>query len=39
MCCWPGPVVTVAVANKLGCIDWAIMQRAGTFRERPFGIA
>ncbi len=35
----PARVVTVAVANKLACIVWAIMQRGGTFRERPFGIA
>lgn len=35
----PARVVTVAVANKLARIVWAIMQRGGTFRERPFGIA
>jgi transposase len=35
----PARVVTVAVANKLARIAWAIMQRGGTFRERPFGIA
>jgi len=35
----PARVVTVAVANTLARIVWAIMQRGGTFRERPFGIA
>lgn len=35
----PARVVAVAVANKLARIVWAIMQRDGTFRERPFGIA
>lgn len=35
----PARVVTVAVANKLARIAWAIMQRGGTFRERPYGIA
>jgi transposase len=34
----PARVVTVAVANKRARIVWAIMQRGGTFRERPFGI-
>ena len=35
----PARVVTVAVANKLARIVWAIMQRGGSFRERSFGIA
>lgn len=35
----PARVVTVAVANKLARIVWAIMQRGGSFRERAFGIA
>lgn len=35
----PARLVTVAVANKLARIVWAIMQRGSTFRERPFGIA
>ena len=35
----PARVVTIAVANKLARIVWAIMQRGGTFRGRPFGIA
>lgn len=35
----PARVVTVAVANKLARIVWAIMQRCGSFRERSFGIA
>lgn len=35
----PARGVTVAVANKLARIVWAIMQRGGIFRERPFGIA
>jgi transposase len=32
-------VVTIAVANKLARIVWAIMRRGGSFRERPLGIA
>lgn len=32
-------VVTVAVANKLARIVWAIMRRGESFRERSFGIA
>lgn len=35
----PARVVTVAVANKLARIVWAIMSKGGTFRERPYGIA
>ena len=35
----PARVVTVAVANKLARIVWAIMRRGGSFRERPLGIA
>ncbi len=35
----PARVVTVAVANKLARIVWAIMSKGGTFRERPHGIA
>lgn len=35
----PAHVVTVAVANKLARIVWAIMRRGGSFRERSFGIA
>jgi transposase len=35
----PARVVTVAVANKLARIVWAIMRRGGSFRQRPLGIA
>lgn len=35
----PARVVTVAVANKLARIVWAIMSKGGTFRERPYGMA
>ena len=35
----PARVITVAVANKLARIAWEIMQRGGTFRERPRGVA
>lgn len=35
----PARVVTVAVANKLARIVWAIMRRGGSFRQRRLGIA
>lgn len=35
----PARVVTVAVANKLARIVWAIMSKGGTFRERSYEIA
>jgi len=35
----PARVVTVAVANKLAPIVWAIMRRGGFSRQRPLGIA
>lgn len=35
----PARVVTVAVANRLARIVWAIMRRGGSFRERSSGIA
>ena len=35
----PARGVSVAVANKLARIVWAIMQRGGAFRARPLGIA
>ena len=35
----PARVVTVAVANKLARIVWAILSKGGTFRERSYGIA
>ena len=35
----PARVITVAVASKLARIAWEIMQRGGTFRERPRGVA
>jgi transposase len=35
----PARVVTVAVANKLARIIWAIMRRGGSFRQRRLGIA
>jgi transposase len=35
----PARVVTVAVANKLARIVWAIMRRGGSFRKRPLAIA
>jgi len=34
----PSRVVTVAVANRLARIVWAIMQRGGSFRKRSFSI-
>jgi transposase len=34
-----GRVVTVAIANKLARISWAITSKGGTFRERSYGIA
>ena len=35
----PARVVTVAVANKLARIVWAVMRRSGSFRQRSLGIA
>jgi transposase len=35
----PARVVTVAVANKLARIIWAIMRRGGSFRQRRLGVA
>jgi len=35
----PARVVTVAVANKLARIAWAVMRRGGTFRQAASAIA
>jgi transposase len=35
----PARVVTVAVANKLARIAWAVMRRGDTFRQAAFAIA
>ena len=35
----PAPVVTVAVANKLARIVWAVMSRGETFRQASSAVA